>query len=187
MRRYNAFIFMLLFLFTLVGCSLHKTDKTKMEDLKMTIDEIWEIEDTNSFIVALADHVMQKCEYGDNMSSLSDPERVFFVTQICEMEINNGGFLQFFDNSSGNFANEVVGAFQEIGAPKTAQICSTALNAFGQELPLDWEERRELLDKLMNDEIGCILSNCDDTFYQYEEDLNALNYAYALNNKANFS
>lgn len=153
----------------------------------MTINEIWEIADTNSFIVSLADHVMQKCEYGDNMGRLSGPERTFFVTQICEMEVNNGGFAQFFYNSSGNFANELVRAFQEIGAPKTAGLCGAALNGFGQQLPPDWEERQELLDELASDEIDRILRACDDAFYRYEEDLNALNYAYVLKHKADFS
>lgn len=187
MRKGIAFTFILLFFFAMVGCSSHKTEDAQKEELEMSMDEIWEIEDVNSFIVELTDHVMQKCEYGDNTGSLSNPERIFFITQVCEMEVNNGGFAQFFFNSSGNLASELVSAFQEIGAPKTAEICGTALNAFGQELPFDWEERRELLDKLASDEIDRILSECDDAFYRYEEDLNALNYAYVLQNKADFS
>lgn len=39
----------------------------------------------------------------------------------------------------------------------------------------------------MNDKIYHILSECDDAFYQYEEDLNALNYAYVMENKTDFS
>ena len=153
----------------------------------MSMDEIWRIDDVNNFIVALVDYVEQKCEYGDNMDALSDSERIFFITQTCEMEVNNGGFAQFFDNSGGNFAGELVNAFQKIGATKTAKICRTALNVFGEELPSDLEERRELLDKLRSDEIDNILNECDTAFYQYEEDLNALNYAYVLKNKADFS
>lgn len=153
----------------------------------MPMDEIWKIEDANDFIVELADHVMQKCEYGNSMDRLNRSERVFYITQACEMEVNNGGFAQFFDNASGNFAQETVGAFQEIGAPKTAETCKTALKAFGQELPSDWEERRDLLDELANDEIAEILNKCDGAFYRYEEDLNACSYAYVMKNKADFT
>lgn len=153
----------------------------------MSMNEIWKIEDTNNFIIALTDHVMEKCGYGDSMDNLSHAERVFFITQTCEMEVNNGGFAQFLENSSGNFANEAVDAFQEIGAPKTAEIFDTAVHVLGQELPPDWGGRRELLDELASDEIDRILGECDDSFYQYEEDLNALNYAYVLKNKADFS
>lgn len=187
MRKGIAFIFIPLLFFSMVGCSSLKAEKIPEEDQEMSMDEIWKIEDANDFIVALTDHVMQKCEYGDDMDSLSASERIFYITQICEKEVNNGGFAQFFDNFSGNFAGEVVGAFGEIGAPKTAEICDRALNAFGRELPLDWEERRELLDRLVNDEIDQILSECDDAFYRYEEDLNALNYAYVMENKRDFS
>ena len=143
----------------------------------MSMDEIWKTEDINSFIVALEDHIEQKCAYGDHLDALSGPERIFLITQTCEMEVNNGGI----------FAGEIVRAFQEIGAPKTAEICGAALKAFGQELPLNWDERRELLARLANDEIDRILRECDDAFYRYEEDLNALNYAYVLKNRADFS
>lgn len=156
----------------------------------MSMDEISRIENIDSFILALADYVMKKCEYGDNMSNLSHPERVFYIIQLCKMEVDNGGFVQFFDNWSGNFANEVVDAFQEIGASNVAEICSTALHVFGQELPSNWEKRRELLDEWTSDksdEIDCILSECDNSFYRYEEDLNTLIYAYVLKNRANFS
>lgn len=187
LKKGSAFIFVFLWCFTAVGCSSPKTEAAQKEGLEMSIDAIWEIKDVNTFIVSLTDHVMQKCEYGDNMDNLSNPERIFFITQSCEMEVNNGGFAQFFDNFSGNFAGELVSAFQEIGAPGTAEICDKALHAFGQDIPLDWEDRRELLDKVASDEIDCILEECDDAFYQYEEDLNALNYAYVLKNKADFS
>ena len=153
----------------------------------MSIDQIWKIENENSFIIALADYVMQKAEFGDNTDDLSVPERIFFITQLCEMEVNNGGFAQLFYNSSGNYVGEAVEAFQTIGASKTAKIFEKALSAFGRELPSDWEERQELLDELMNDDIDRILSECDDAFYKYEEDLNALNHIYVLENKADFS
>lgn len=155
--------------------------------MEMSMDEIWEIDDVNNFLVALVSYVEQKCEYGDNMDALSGSERIFFVTQTCETEVNNGGFAQLFDNFGGNFAGEMVHAFQEIGATKTAEICRTALNVFGVDLPSAWEERRELLDKLASDEIDDALSKCDNAFYRYEEDLNALNYAYVLKNKADFT
>ena len=57
--------------------------------------------------------------------------------------MNNGGVSQFFFNSSGNFANKLAQAYKEIGAPKTAEICNTAVNAFKQKLPTDMEEREQ--------------------------------------------
>ena len=153
----------------------------------MSIDEILQTDDINEFIPALADHVEQKCGYDDNIDALSDPERAFLITLTCEIEVNNGGFAQYFYNSSGNYAGELENAFQKIGAVKLAEICRTAIDAFGVELPSDAEARRELLVKLKSDEIDNVLDECDTAFYQNEEDLNDLIYAYVLKNKADFS
>ena len=100
------------------------------------------------------------------------------MTQELENEVNNGGFFQFFDNSSGQFASEIVQAFINIGAEKTAEICRKAVEAFGQELPVDWEERRSLLDQIADAAVADVLDACDTAFYSYEENLEALNAAY---------
>ncbi|MBQ8556464.1 MAG: DMP19 family protein [Clostridia bacterium] len=153
----------------------------------MTLTEIWEISDVNGLIIALSDYVAEKCAYGDAMEALSAPERVFYITQSLEMEVNNGGFSQFFYNASGDFCGELISALTEIGALKTAEISRRALAAFGKELPTDRDERCEMLDELESDEIDAILEECDNAFYDYEDDLEALNHAYVLKNKASFA
>lgn len=120
------------------------------------------------------------------MSALSDAERVFYITQILEMEVNNGGFSQFFDNSSGDFSNELVDAFTTIGANKTAAICQKAIDAFGRDIPVDRDERQEMLDELESEEFEEALGECDDAFFAYEDDLNKLNYNFVMKNKEQF-
>ncbi|MBQ6116244.1 MAG: DMP19 family protein [Oscillospiraceae bacterium] len=117
------------------------------------------------------------CDYGQQPDLLNPYERTIFVTQELEMEVNNGGFWQFFDNSSGQFSNEIVDAFTKIGAYKTAEICRKAVSAFGQDLPVDWEERRTFLDNVP-DSAASVLDECDDAFFAYEEDLETLNASY---------
>ena len=151
------------------------------------MEQIWSITDTNDFVIAMSEHITEKAQYGENISALSEAERVFYITQILEMEVNNGGFSQFFFNSSGNFSNELVSAFTAIGANKTAAICQKAINAFGRDIPNDWEARNEMLDELESDEIDEILEECDSVFFAYEEDLNALNYNFVMNNKEQFT
>lgn len=151
----------------------------------MNIEDIWKIEDINDFIIALNDYISNKCQYGDDVSVLSEPERIFFITQSLEMEINNGGFLQFFYNSSGDFSSELVYAFTTIEANKTVEICKKALAAFGREIPNDRTKRREMLDEMESDEIDELLESCDNAFYEY--DLDSFNYAYILKNKASFA
>ena len=121
------------------------------------------------------------------MSVLSKEERIFYITQILEMEVNNGGFSQFFYNSSGDFSNELVGAFTAIGANATAAICQKAISAFGRDIPVDRNEREEMLDELEIDVIDEILEECDSAFCDYEDDLNQLNYNFVIKNKESFT
>ena len=150
------------------------------------LEEIWKIENIDDFIMAKNDYIGEKCKYGDDIDRLNEYERVFFVTQQLEMEVNNGGFSQFFYNTSGDFSHELVHAFTEIGANKTVVICKKALDAFPQTFPVDRYERQEMLDELESDEIEEILDECDDEFYEYEDDLTNLNYEYIRKNKQFF-
>ena len=152
---------------------------------KKTLDEIWLLEDPLDMIGELSVYIAVKCHYGEDLSVLSVPERIFYTTQILEMEVNNGGFGQFFFNSSGDLANEVVHAFTEIGAVKTADICRKAFSVYGEEIPKDRDERQDILECL-NEEQEKFLERCDDAFFDYEENLNELNYAYVMRNKDDF-
>ena len=49
-----------------------------------------------------------------------------------------------------------------------------------------WEERRALLDKIVDDRVGELLEACDDAFYEYPDDLEALNVAYVRKNAEHF-
>ncbi len=151
------------------------------------MEQIWSISDTNDFVIAMTEHLDEKTQYGENMSVLSEAERIFYITQTLEMEVNNGGFSQYFYNSSGNFSNELVRAFTAIGADTTAAICQKAIDAFGCEIPADREERIEMLDELESDDFDEILEECDSAFFDYQDDLNELNYNFVMKNKEQFT
>ncbi len=155
-----------------------------------TLLNIWEIEDKEEFIIEMDDYISKKCDYGENMESLNENERLFYITQTLEMEVNNGGFSQYFFNSGGNFANELVESFEKIGALKTADICKKAISIFpDSKVPADWGERQEFLtpdDENEEERIDEFLGECDDAFYEYEDDLVELNYQFIMNNKESF-
>lgn len=150
------------------------------------MEHIWGIMDANDFVMAMMEYLEEKTQYGEDMSVLSAEERIFYVTQTFEMEANNGGVSQFFYNESGRFASELVNAFNEIGAKVTAGICQKAIEAFGREIPVDQDEREDMLDEL-EDEISEILEECDSEFYNYEDNLSELNYNYVMKNKTSFT
>lgn len=190
MKRLTVLLLLALLLFATGGC----TDRLISDDFReimaqesASIDEIWEITDEYEFVSAMYMYIAEKCGYGSNPDALSEPEQVFYITQTLETEINCGGFWQFFFNADEVVFRGATGAFAEIGAEKTAAICEEAIAAFPRELPDDRESRMETLMKFGMEE-GCeLLSEFDDRFYSYEEDLNALNYAYVQNHKDQFS
>ena len=150
-------------------------------------DDIWNIQEKNNFLIAMNGWLCKKCNYGDDIEKLSHAERVFYIVFELEGEVNNGGFSQYLYNSSGNFANEIIEALREIGADKTADICDTALTALGGEIPEEWELRQEKLESMITDSVDEILSECDNEFFKYPNDLVELNYQYILNNKTQFT
>lgn len=155
-----------------------------------SIDEIWQIEEKENFIAAMHVYIGEKCKYGDEMEALNSEQRVFYITQALESEVNNGGFSQFFLNSDGVFANELVASFERIGAKKAAEICKNALSIFGNEIPTDRDVIQEIIstdDENEEERIDEILEKCDDAFFEYEDDLTQLNYQFIIDNKDSFS
>ena len=85
------------------GLFKKKSEKSK-KIWEMDINDIWTLENRNDFVIAMNSRICKKCANGDNIDALSNPERVFYITQQCETEVNNGGFSQYFFNSSGSFS-----------------------------------------------------------------------------------
>lgn len=158
--------------------------KRKQPDKEPELSAIWRETDENHFVTELSARVAEKCAYGDDFSALSPAERVFYLAQLCEEEVNNGGFDQLFFNA-GCSLRELPEAFRAIGAPKTADICARAMAALGGEVPEDREARREVLAS--REGPPAELRACDEAFLRYEEDLAALNAAYVRAHREDFT
>lgn len=164
-----------------------EVDKPVLET--KSIDDIWKIENKNEFIINMYLYIAEKCGYGDSMHNLNDDQRVFYITQNLEMEVNNGGFSQFFYNTDGMFVNELVEAFEKIDATKTAEICKKAVSIFGDVMPVNMEKIQDVVntdDEELEEKNSELLNECDMEFYEYEEDLEELNYQFIINNKKSF-
>ena len=61
--------------------------------------------------------------------ALSKEERIVLAVRALDREVNNGGYDQFFRNSSKKFASEIVHSFVRIGCRRTAKITQRAINA----------------------------------------------------------
>ena len=58
------------------------------------VSHIWK-DDKNKFVIAVHERICHKCCNGERMERLSKEERIFYIVQQLEIEVNNGGFSQF--------------------------------------------------------------------------------------------
>jgi hypothetical protein len=111
---------------------------TKIKNL----DELLNSEDSNGSIIELDNFIGELCDYGDDFSKLTDQQKLFYLNQNLEREINNGGFNQYFCNSSGDNTHETIISLKAIGADKTAEILQRAIDQFpNKTVPKDRDER----------------------------------------------
>lgn len=101
-------------------------------------------------------------------------------------EIINGGFSQFFSNSSGNRAHESLAALRRIGANLCVQLLMKALTVFPDSIaPTDRQQRCELLFAF-EERDPRFLEELDQIFYKRvdalgsvpDEDIAALEVAF---------
>ena len=162
-------------------CVWKKKKAPKMPELTVpemkTIEEIWAIDTKENLVAEMSSYLAKKCNYGKDIEKLNSEQKVIYIAQELED--------QFFFNTGGNFATELPHVFNEIGAVKTAQICIRAMGAFGGKVPTDRFERQEVMETFGED-ISELFNECDNDFYNYEDDLLELNYQYIIKNKKSF-
>jgi hypothetical protein len=79
------------------------------------------------------------------MEVFPQPIILLYAAHFSQSEICNGGFLQFFQNSSGVFAPEAVEGYRAIGMPHLADVVSRAMSSLGSEYPRDRQRRWDAL------------------------------------------
>ncbi|MFT3820391.1 MAG: DUF4375 domain-containing protein [Rubrivivax sp.] len=139
-------------------------------------------------------HSLVKRVYDEagGFDALAHGDRLYFLINVLSGEVHNGGFDQFFSNSSGDRYAETLAALSEVGDDATLQLLREAKNAlFGtKDVPPDraarfrqmatsspdssqCESANELLDGLDGlfharaDEIGAVLSGIASRYRLY--------------------
>jgi Domain of unknown function (DUF4375) len=142
------------------------------------LDTLLNSEDTNRSIIELDNFIGELCDYGDDFNKLTDQQKLFYLNQNLEREINNGGFNQYFINSSGDNAHDTILSLKAIGADKTADILQKAIDQFpNKTVPKDRDKRTEIVEQI-EEVANEVWNDLDQKFYQYEDNLNTLNIEY---------
>ncbi len=151
----------------------------KIQNLNNLLNSV----DINSTIIELDNFIGELCNYGDDFSKLTDHQKLFYLNQNLEREVNNGGFNQYFRNLSGDNSHETILTLTKIGAYTTADILAKAIEQFpNKEVPKDSDKRILTINQIeafAND----VWNDLDQRFYQYQDDLNALNIEYVRKHK----
>ena len=142
------------------------------------IDQVLELEGTHridSLVLAIETALMDR-------ENLTPTERIVLAVEAMEREVGNGGFNQFFFNSSNEYANELVVTLREIGIPDIADIAERALRAIGAQP--DWTcDDFEDASVDPDESIGEELNACDSAYYNTEDGIANTLFEYIKKNK----
>lgn len=122
----------------------------------LTLNETWD-SGPSAFLAALG--------------SVEPKVRLLYSAHWCYSEVTNGGFHQFFFNTTGILAPEAKLGFDAAGAPELGAIVEQGMRLFGPIYPREREIRlrvlKDLKDAMRNDRNPFAL--LDDAFYAWSE------------------
>ena len=104
---------------------------------------------------------------GKSPDSISTEESYVLAVEGLEREVNNGGYVQFFSNSSGEFTPFIEAALRAIDCPKTADITRDAIAALRVEhVTVESVATAALGD---DESIQAAIAACDDRYFANDE------------------
>ncbi len=145
-----------------------------------TLDELIALESDyriDSLVLAVEQALTDKLR-----GQLTEAEMVVLAVEGMEREVNNGGYQQFFGNSSGEFTSFLVRALELIGCQKVATISADAISALA--LPPNYDDGmvEEALVALSIDQ-STKLEDCDNRYYGCDEPIADRLFEYIKSNR----
>ena len=131
-------------------------------------------------LVLIFEEALGKKAHRYGVSALSAEENLVLAVEALEREVNNGGFSQFFENSSQEYAPIIVPSLVRIGCPETAKITQRAIESLHlPDLSIEAIEAVVAADE-MNSEV---LNDCDNSYFGSGEDIAGQLFAFIKKNK----
>ena len=147
-----------------------------------SVDELLAITNGNEieFIQFLEMAIQQKSERV-GVDDMTEEEIVVLAVEALEREVNNGGYIQFFVNSSREYTPIIVHALFRINCPQTAEITKSAIAAAGFQglAPMALAEALEAYSDDGNQE----RDECDQLYYRAGENIGGQLIDYVKANK----
>ena len=147
----------------------------------------------NNLLQTVFDNLVEKCpqDYTKEYQTVlgwTKSQQAIFIIWLLESEVNNGGYNQFYYNSSGQYAELATGALKLIGALKLADLTSRANQIYKKDkekITKYQDGTSEGFSKSYDDNP---LDKFDDEFYDLEkkENLQKLQVNFIRNHKQDF-
>jgi hypothetical protein len=102
--------------------------------------------------------------YEQSLQPFSQSQRYVFAVRWYHSEVNNGGHLQFYSNSTGIVWQDALNGLEAMGLEKAANILRISADRLGGSPSLDRQERQDQLDEHQPD-----FEDCDEAFYKLQE------------------
>jgi hypothetical protein len=139
------------------------------------------VNDDAEKINRIGEIIGKKITKKEDFSNLNEFEKTFIYLDILEQNVTDGGFIQFFFNSSGQFTHEVFQAYLSIKAENTVDILTKAIYLFPEmPVPKNLRIRQQIL--MEKDTNIDLWDEVDTEFYKYEDNIISLTLEYVRNN-----
>jgi len=115
-------------------------------------------------------------------------QAIYMIVQL-EAEVNNGGYNQFYFNSSGQFAKALPDALKLVGATKFADLTERANSTFEKEKSKITKDQDGTIEGFGKSYENNPLNKFDDEFYKLNDtkNLQKIQVDYIRKNKKEFT
>ncbi|GAA6152855.1 DMP19 family protein [Pseudoteredinibacter isoporae] len=132
-----------------------------------SLKELIELQSTHridSLVLAIESALDSRKEADESMT---EAELSILAVEAFEREVGNGGFIQFFINSSVEYTPILVDALKAISCHKLANIAQQSIDALGVN-PSDIDAVEDKANS-EDDALEEILAELDDAYYETDE------------------
>lgn len=160
---------------------------------KKLTEQIIDTTSDNNLLLAVFDNLSEQQpedyekEYQTAMS-WNKPRQAIYMIWLLETEVNNGGFNQFYANSSGQFYKHLPEALKLVGADKFADLTKRANDIYEKENAKITKHQDGTIEGFSKSYEDNPLSKFDDEFFEIykSEDLQQIQVDFIRKHKTEF-
>ncbi|APU97063.1 hypothetical protein BV902_12490 [Sphingobacterium sp. B29] len=194
MRTTIITIGIIIMILNLFGCSERTKQNNKLSIQTPLTEQIIDTTSDDMLLEVVYDNLFRKLspaydkEYEIVLSWNKSRQAIYMISRL-EAEVNNGGYNQFYFNSSGQFAAALPEALKLVGATKFADLTERANSTFEKDKSKITEDQDGTVEGFSKSYENNPLNKFDEEFYKLNdvENLQKIQVDYVRKNKKEFT